>query len=117
MATNEWGYAVLCTALSVTDDTALVTKSVVAEFKVWAGTCYRALRMRALLPRMRACVPHMRAASVCAHPARPLPVPTLRTCTCTHTHSIGSCATSLPSGSWPAPHESSVTTFGVDGRS
>ena len=34
MALNEWGHAVLCTALSVIDDTALVAKSVVAELKV-----------------------------------------------------------------------------------
>ena len=36
MAVNEWGHAVLCTALSVVDDTALVSKTVVAELKVCA---------------------------------------------------------------------------------
>ena len=34
MAVNEWGHAVLCTALSVIDDTALVGKSIVSELKV-----------------------------------------------------------------------------------
>lgn len=34
MATNEWAHTVLCTALSVVDDTALVAKNIVAELKV-----------------------------------------------------------------------------------
>lgn len=34
MATNEWGYTVLCTALTVVDDTSLVSKVVVSELKV-----------------------------------------------------------------------------------
>eukprot|EP00877_Chromochloris_zofingiensis_P001125 jgi/Chrzof1/11012/Cz05g20110.t1 len=34
MAENEWGNAVVCTALSVVDDTALVGKSILGELKV-----------------------------------------------------------------------------------
>ena len=34
MAVNEWGHAVLCTALGVVDDTALVSKTIVSELKV-----------------------------------------------------------------------------------
>ncbi|KAG1679299.1 hypothetical protein FOA52_009329 [Chlamydomonas sp. UWO 241] len=33
MAINEWGHAVLCTALTVIDDTSLVVKTIVAELK------------------------------------------------------------------------------------
>jgi hypothetical protein len=34
MAVNEWGHAVLCTTLSVVDDTALVIKIIISELKV-----------------------------------------------------------------------------------
>ena len=34
MAVNEWGHVVLCMALSVVDDTALVIKTIIAELKV-----------------------------------------------------------------------------------
>ena len=37
MATNEWGYAVLCTVFSVVDDSALVVKTIVPELKVRQG--------------------------------------------------------------------------------
>lgn len=50
-AENEWGHAVIATALSVTDDTALTGKSILGELKVsdkavaervplWACCCY-----------------------------------------------------------------------------
>eukprot|EP00967_Tisochrysis_lutea_P036187 scaffold43528_cov24-Tisochrysis_lutea.AAC.2 len=41
MATNEWGYTVLCTALTVVDDTSLVSKVVIAELKVRMAVLYR----------------------------------------------------------------------------
>ena len=34
MATNEWGFTLLCTALSVVDDTSLLSKIISAELKV-----------------------------------------------------------------------------------
>lgn len=39
MATNEWGHVVLCTALSVVDDTSLLNKVIVSELKVREPCC------------------------------------------------------------------------------
>jgi hypothetical protein len=51
-AINEWGHAVLANALSVVDDTSLLTKVIVAELKVrhacwevcWFSTSFVSLR-------------------------------------------------------------------------
>ena len=37
MAENEWGFAVVCTALAVVDDTALTAKIIGADIKVGSG--------------------------------------------------------------------------------
>ena len=44
MATNEWAFTVLVTAVTVVDDTALVSKVVINELKVCSGECSRALK-------------------------------------------------------------------------
>ena len=56
MATNEWGFTVLCMALTVVDDTSLVSKVIVAELKVGA-LCVYCVRVSAFMCKYRKKLP------------------------------------------------------------